>query len=63
MDNKEVSHETCGSMVLRADVQKRLEQLRIRLNQSALVQEGEQPPENPQDLLVELNQLLEQLGN
>src|SRR2546429_5976017 len=50
------------ALVLRADVQKRLEQLRIRLTQSALVQEGEQPPENPQDLLAELDQLLTQFG-
>jgi hypothetical protein len=49
------------ALVLRADVQKRLAQLRVRLTQCALVQEGEQPPENPQELLVELNQLLGQL--
>jgi hypothetical protein len=49
-------------LVLRADVQKRIAQMRTRLQQSALVQEGEQPPENPQELLAELNALLNQLG-
>ena len=40
-------------LVLHADVQKRIAQMRERLKQSALVQEGEQPPENPQELLAE----------
>ncbi len=51
------------ALVLRADVQKRIAQLRTRLVQSALIQEGEQPPENPQELLSELDQLLSQLEN
>ena len=42
------------ALVLRADVQKRIRQMQSRLNQSALVQEGEQPPEDPQALLAEL---------
>ncbi len=46
------------ALVLRADLQKRLAQMRTRLNQSALVQEGEQPPENPAELLAELEQML-----
>jgi len=49
------------ALVLRADVQKRIAQMRERLQQSALVQEGEQPPENPKELLAELDQLLNQL--
>ncbi|MBA2678796.1 MAG: DIP1984 family protein [Ktedonobacteraceae bacterium] len=49
------------ALVLRADVQKRLEQIRARLTQSALVQEGEQPPENPAELLSELEHMLVQL--
>jgi len=32
------------ALVLRADVQKRIAQMRERLRQSGLVQEGEQPP-------------------
>jgi hypothetical protein len=51
------------ALVLRADVQKRIAQLRERLRQSALVQEGEQPPENPEQLLSDLDQLLNQLGD
>ncbi len=51
------------ALVLRADLQKRLNQLRARLTQSAVVQEGEQPPENPQELLAELDQMLTQLQN
>ena len=49
------------ALVLRADVQTRVQQLRNRLTQSAVAQEGEQPPENPETLLSELNQLLTQL--
>lgn len=48
------------ALVLRADLQKRIAQLRERLRQSALVQEGEQPPENPEQLLIELDQVLNQ---
>lgn len=39
-------------LILRADCQKRIDQLRQRLLRSAKVQEGEQPPENPQQLLL-----------
>ena len=42
------------ALILRADAQKRVEQLRDRLDTSAKVQEGEQPPENPQSLIAEL---------
>lgn len=49
------------ALVLRADLQKRLAQMRTRLSHSALVQEGEQPPENPTELLAELEQMLMQL--
>ncbi len=41
-------------LVLRKDTKKRIEQLRERLKLSALVQEGEEPAENPHDLLAEL---------
>ena len=46
------------ALVLRADLKKRLEQLRARLNASALVQEGEAPPEDPQGLLSELEVMI-----
>lgn len=45
----------------RADIQRRLSQMRSRLQQSALVQEGEQPPENPLELLTESEALVTQL--
>jgi hypothetical protein len=40
---------------LRADLRRRIEQLRVRLTQNAKVQEGESPQENPKDLLAELD--------
>jgi hypothetical protein len=49
------------ALALRADLQRRLAQMRNRLQQSALVQEGEQPPENPLELLAEANGLIDQL--
>jgi hypothetical protein len=40
-------------LVLRADAQKRLEQLKQRLVRSAKVQEGDEPGEDPEKLLAE----------
>ncbi len=48
---------------LRADCQKRIEQLRQRLIRSAKVQEGEQPPENPQALIAELEATVNELAD
>ena len=45
----------------RADVQRRLEQMRGRLAGSALVQEDERPPEEPEELLQETERLLAEL--
>lgn len=45
------------ALILRADHQTRIFQLRQRLSRSARVQEGEQPPENPQELIAELETL------
>lgn len=42
----------------RADIQKRLAQLKIRLRNNARVQDGEQPSERPEDLLRELDMLI-----
>ena len=39
----------------RADLNRRIESLRVRLNTNAIVQEGEKTPEEPQELLKELN--------
>lgn len=49
------------ALVLRADTKKRIEQMRSRLRSSALVQEGEEPPEDMGELLAELSRLLEQM--
>lgn len=46
------------ALILRADAQKRIAQLRERLNRSAKIQEGEAPPENPQELLAEMERVL-----
>jgi hypothetical protein len=49
------------ALALRADTHKHIMQVRERLRASALVQEGESPPEDPQELLTELDRLLGQL--
>ena len=46
------------ALIQRADIQKRIQQLRNRLINSARIQEDEQPPENPKDLFVQLEQLV-----
>ncbi|RAQ95266.1 DIP1984 family protein [Thermogemmatispora tikiterensis] len=48
------------ALVLRSDMKKQLAQLRNRLKRSAIVQEGDQPPENPEILLREVEELLRQ---
>lgn len=49
------------ALIIRADCQKKISQLRSRLVNSAKVQEGEQPPENPQTLLAELDATVHEL--
>ena len=49
------------ALVLRADGQKRIEQLQQRLIQNAKVQAGDQPAENPEILQQELEQLAQEL--
>jgi len=49
------------ALILRADCQKRFEQLKARLLRSAKVQEGEDPAENPAELLVELEHVSNEL--
>lgn len=48
---------------LRADISKRISQLSERLNANSKVQEGEQPSEDPMELLAELDRLTEQLSS
>ncbi len=49
------------ALILRADLQKRIEQLRTRLNNNAKVQENDIPAENPENLLTELDDCVIQL--
>ena len=49
------------ALILRADCQKKIAQLRQRLSRCVKVQEGEQPPENPQSLLSELEGAISEL--
>lgn len=46
------------ALIRRANAQKRIAQLQQRLLANALVQEGEQPAENPADLLEELDRVI-----
>jgi hypothetical protein len=45
------------ALILRADLHKRIEQLKARLLRSAKVQEGDSPSEDPQELIAELERL------
>lgn len=49
------------ALILRADAQKRIQQLRERMARSARVQEGDTAPENPQELIEELTRVVAEL--
>lgn len=49
------------ALIRRADLQKRLEQVRARLYNNVLIQEGERPSEEPTDLLTEFKRLQTEL--
>lgn len=49
------------ALLERSDLLKSIAQLDIRLNRSASVQEGDQPPEKPEDLLKEMMQAINKL--
>ncbi len=51
------------ALILRADCQKRFEQLKVRIVRSAKVQEGDEPAENPNELLVELEGVSNELSS
>ena len=51
------------ALILRADCQKKIAQLRQWLSRCVKVQEGEQPPEDPQVLLGELSSAIAKLTN
>ena len=48
-------------LAIRSDLQKRIAQIASRLQASAVVQEGDKPPEEPAELLRELKEMSEQL--
>lgn len=49
------------ALALRADLQKRAAQLKSRIRNAAKVQEGDQPAEDPNEMLAEFNSCLLQL--
>ena len=49
------------ALARRSDLQKRLAQLAVRLRESAVVQEGSEPPEPPEELLGEVDRLADEL--
>lgn len=49
------------ALILRADAQKRIEQLKQRLLNNARVQEGDKPGEDPNELINELERLTTEL--
>ena len=51
------------ALTLRADAQKRIKQLQSRLVDNVRVQEGEQPAEDPQELLVQFDRTIAELSN
>ncbi len=51
------------ALIQRADAQKRLVQLRQRINQNALIQEGTSPSEDPNDLLKDMDRTLVEFGD
>jgi hypothetical protein len=51
------------ALIQRADYQKRIEQLKNRIVQNALVQEGEGPAEDPVALLEEMERIAAALVN
>lgn len=49
------------ALIARADLQKRIEQLKNRIQNSVMVQEGDKPVEDPVELLKELSMVISQL--
>ena len=49
------------ALILRADCQKRFEQLKSRLLTNAKIQEGDKPAEKPQELITEIERVANEL--
>lgn len=60
-ENRKTLMKLAEALILRADLQKRTAQLSSRLKDSARVQEGDEPAENVDDLMIELNECLARL--
>ena len=58
---RRVHMKIAEALQLRADLQKRIEQLKRRLINNATVQAGEQPAEDPNELLQQLDAMLLEL--
>jgi len=56
-----LSLKLAEALAERSDCQKRIEELKKRIVRSAKVQEGEQPAEDANDLLLELDRLISRL--
>ena len=64
MQKKDQNHRVmklAEALSLRKDLQARIEQLKVRLLNNIKVKEGEQPTEDPKELMAELNGCLDQL--
>lgn len=51
------------ALILRADLQRKIEQLKYRLQNNVMVQEGEKPSEDPYELMEELKLAIDKNGN
>ena len=56
-----VKMKLAEALILRADLQKRIEQLKNRIKNNAMVQEGDRPNEEPEELLEELEMCITEL--
>ena len=59
---QEVGMKLAEALQERADLNKKIEQLKARLNAYALVQEGEMPAEDPEQLKKELDGVMDRLA-
>jgi hypothetical protein len=57
----EIQMKLAEALLERVDLQKRLAQMDSRLERSAVVQEGDEPPEDPKVLLKEMARMFEKL--
>ena len=62
-NKKNKNMKLAEALSLRKDLQKRVEQVHVRLNNNVKVQEGDEPSEDPKELMTELDGCLKQLQN